>query len=166
MDVRLSILKLQTVIIWAFKSLPLYCRQSFSPFGLESGWVPVLVSMLWQREKPLFVLGNQPPVVRTTAVQCNGAHCTESVNCKLMQFIFLIHCLLTNFIKEKVEEAKRLRRWYKQLLNDLTENVTYRTLKAEATDRTLWRTRFGRICGPVARKLRNEILIHINYFCV
>ena len=77
-----------------------------------------------------------------------------------------MHCLLINFITEKVEEAKRLRRWYKQLLDDLTENVRYRTLKVEVTDRTPWRTRFGRGCEPVARQLRNEILIQTNYFCV
>jgi len=37
----------------------------------------------------------------------------------------------------------------KQLLHDLKEKRRYRKLKVEALDRTLWRTRFGRGCGPV-----------------
>jgi hypothetical protein len=40
----------------------------------------------------------------------------------------------------------------KQLLNDLKETREYWKLKEEALDRTLWRTRFGRGCGPVIRQ--------------
>ena len=40
----------------------------------------------------------------------------------------------------------------KQLLNDLKEKRRNWKLKAEALDGTLWRTRFGRGYGPVARQ--------------
>jgi hypothetical protein len=46
----------------------------------------------------------------------------------------------------------RLGRRRKQLLNDLKEKRRYWKLKEEALDRTLWRTRFGRGCGPVVRQ--------------
>jgi len=39
----------------------------------------------------------------------------------------------------------------KRLLDDLKETRGYWTLKEEAPDRTLWRTGFGRGCGPVVR---------------
>ena len=46
----------------------------------------------------------------------------------------------------------RRRERCKQLLDDLKEKKGYWELKEEALDRTLWRTRFGRGCGPVIRQ--------------
>ena len=43
-------------------------------------------------------------------------------------------------------------RIYKQLPNDLKEKRGYWKLEKEALERTLWRTRFGRGCGPVPRQ--------------
>jgi hypothetical protein len=40
----------------------------------------------------------------------------------------------------------------KQLLDDLKEKKRYWKLKEEALDHTLWRTGFGRGCGPVVRQ--------------
>jgi hypothetical protein len=40
----------------------------------------------------------------------------------------------------------------KQLLDDLKDKIRNWKLKEEALDRTLWRTRFGRSYGPVARQ--------------
>jgi hypothetical protein len=39
-----------------------------------------------------------------------------------------------------------------ELLNKLNEKKECRKLKAEAIDRTLWKTRFGRGCGPFLRE--------------
>ena len=39
-----------------------------------------------------------------------------------------------------------------QLLDDLKETRGYWRLKEEAIDHSLWRTRFGRGCGPVVRQ--------------
>ena len=47
--------------------------------------------------------------------------------------------------------AKRGRR-RKQLLDDIKEMREYCKLKEEALDCPLWRTRFGRGCGPVVRE--------------
>jgi hypothetical protein len=40
----------------------------------------------------------------------------------------------------------------KQLLDDLKEKRGYKKLNEGALDRFLWRTRFGRIYGPVIRQ--------------
>jgi hypothetical protein len=40
----------------------------------------------------------------------------------------------------------------KNLLDDLQETRGYWKLKKETVDRTVWRTGFGRDCGPVERQ--------------
>jgi len=50
----------------------------------------------------------------------------------------------------KIEGVTRQGRRCKQLLDDLKENRRYREVKEEALDPTVWRTCFGRVCGPVA----------------
>jgi len=54
-------------------------------------------------------------------------------------------------MERKIEGRRRERR-RKQLLYDHEKKKGYRKLKEEALDRTLWRIRFGRGCGPVARR--------------
>jgi hypothetical protein len=44
-------------------------------------------------------------------------------------------------------------RRYKLLMDDLKEKRKYCKLKEEALDRTVWRTRFGRVYGPVVREI-------------
>jgi len=48
-----------------------------------------------------------------------------------------------------MEVTERRGRRRKQLLYDLKETSGYCILKEEALDRTLYRTRMGRGCGPV-----------------
>jgi hypothetical protein len=63
------------------------------------------------------------------------------------------NCLLKHVIVGKIEGriemTGRRRRRRKKLLYDLKEMKGYCKLKEEALDRTVWRTRFGRGCGPV-----------------
>jgi hypothetical protein len=47
----------------------------------------------------------------------------------------------------------------KQLLDDLKEKRGYWKLKDEAIDRTLWRTGFVRVYGPVVRQTREWTVI-------
>ena len=67
------------------------------------------------------------------------------------------NCPVKHVIKEEIEgwikEMGRRGRRRKQLLNKLSEKRVHWTLKEEALDRTLWKTRFARCCGPV--RLRN-----------
>jgi hypothetical protein len=62
------------------------------------------------------------------------------------------NCLLKHVtggkIEGRVEVTGRRGRRRKQLLDDLMETRGYWKLKEEALDRSVWRTRFGRGCGP------------------
>jgi hypothetical protein len=58
--------------------------------------------------------------------------------------------------RQREEVTGRRRRRRKQLIEDLKEKRDYWKLKEEALDSTLWRTRFGRGCGPVVRQTAEE----------
>jgi hypothetical protein len=64
--------------------------------------------------------------------------------------------LLSQAIEGKIEGRIKVRgrggRRRKQPLDHLKETKGYWKLKAEALDRILWRTSFGRGCGPVVRQ--------------
>jgi hypothetical protein len=64
------------------------------------------------------------------------------------------NCLLENIIEGNIKRTVvtgRRKRRRKQLLDDLRETKRYWKFKAEARDRIVWRTRFGRGYGPVVR---------------
>jgi len=82
-------------------------------------------------------------------------------------------CLLKHVNEGKIEgrlEVTGIRgRRRKQLLNDLKED--YMEVKEKALDHSLWRTRFGRGCGPVIRETTawmieysSNIECHLNWF--
>jgi len=66
------------------------------------------------------------------------------------------NCLLQRVIEGKIkgsiEVTGRRGRKRRKLLGDLKERRRYSQLKEEALDRTVWRARFGRGFGPVARQ--------------
>jgi len=51
----------------------------------------------------------------------------------------------------KTEGTRRQGRRREQILRDLKEKRMYWNLKQEALDRSVWRNRFGRDYGPLAR---------------
>jgi hypothetical protein len=63
------------------------------------------------------------------------------------------NCLLKEVIegkiKGRIEVTRRRGRRCKKFLDDLGDRRGYSHLKEEALDRTKWRNRFGRGCGPV-----------------
>ena len=68
------------------------------------------------------------------------------------------NCLLKHVVEGKIEgrievTGRRGRR-RKQILDDLEETGGCWKLKEETQDRTLWRTRFGRVYGAVVRRTR------------
>jgi hypothetical protein len=74
---------------------------------------------------------------------------------------WIAHILRRNCLLQRVTEGKiqggievtgRQRRRRKKLLDDLKERRGYFHLKEEVLDRTMWRARFGRGFGPVARQ--------------
>ena len=54
--------------------------------------------------------------------------------------------------RRRIEVTERRGRRYKQLLDDLMGKRGYCKLKQEALNRVLWRTRFERAYGPLARQ--------------
>jgi hypothetical protein len=72
------------------------------------------------------------------------------------------NCLLKHVIEGKtegiIEVAQRRGRRCKQLLDYLNETREYCKLKEKALDRTLWRTGYGRGCGPVVRRAAEKIV--------
>jgi hypothetical protein len=66
------------------------------------------------------------------------------------------NCLLQRVIERKIkggiEVTGRRGRRHRKLLDDLKERRGYSHLKEESLDRTMWRARFGRGFGPVARQ--------------
>jgi len=65
------------------------------------------------------------------------------------------NCLLQRVIEGKIKGGIQVtgrRRRRRKLVDDPKEQKGYCRLKAEALDRTMWRTRFGRSSGPVVRQ--------------
>jgi hypothetical protein len=54
-----------------------------------------------------------------------------------------------------IEVTERRGRRRRKLLDDLKARKGYCHLKEEALDRTIWRARLGRGCGPVVRQTKN-----------
>jgi hypothetical protein len=53
--------------------------------------------------------------------------------------------------------TRRRGRRRKQLVDDLGDRRWYSHLKEEALNRTKWRNRFGRGCGPVVWQITDEL---------
>jgi hypothetical protein len=70
----------------------------------------------------------------------------------------LIHATEGN-IEGRTEATGRRGKRREQLLDDLKETTGYWKFKMEESDRTLWRTRFGRAFGSVVRRKTNESVI-------
>jgi hypothetical protein len=66
------------------------------------------------------------------------------------------NCLLRQVIEEKIkgriEVTERRGRRRRKLLDDLKKGRGFSHLEEEASDRTMWRARFGRGFGPVVRQ--------------
>ena len=61
------------------------------------------------------------------------------------------NCLLKDVIEGKIEGKRRRGIRRKQLLDDFKATRGYWKLKEEAVDHTVWKSRFGKGCGPVVR---------------
>jgi len=89
--------------------------------------------------------------------QRNILHEISKWNCDWIGHILRINCLLQRVIEGKIkggiEVTGRRGGKRRKLLDDLKERRGYSQLKEEALDRTMWRARFGRGCGPVVRQI-------------
>jgi hypothetical protein len=71
--------------------------------------------------------------------------------CHILRGNYFLKDAIEENIERRTEVTERRGIGRKQIL-DYKEMSGYWKLKEEALDRTLWRTRFGRGCGPVVRQ--------------
>jgi hypothetical protein len=81
----------------------------------------------------------------------NILHTVKQRKAKWIGHIMCRNCFLRHVIEGKTDGTEKWQRSRKQLLDDM-EMRKYWTLKEEALDRTVWRTRFGSGCEPVVRQ--------------
>jgi hypothetical protein len=101
-------------------------------------------------------------------LKVNVSRTWESFFATLINTILRRNCLLKEVIegkiKGRIEVTRRRGRRRMQLLGDLEDIRWYCHLKEEALDRTKWRNRFGRGCGPVVWQITDEwMMIKINF---
>jgi hypothetical protein len=95
-------------------------------------------------------------VLHTVKGERNILHTIKRRKANVIGHILCMNCLLKRVIQGEIEgrikmTARRGRR-RKQLPDDLKEKRIFWKLEEEALDCILWRTRFGRGCGPVVRR--------------
>jgi hypothetical protein len=95
-------------------------------------------------------------VLHTVKEERNIIHTVKRRETNRTDHILCWNCFLNRSIEGQMEGGiyvtARQRRKSKQLLDDLKETTGYCKFKQEALGRTVWRTRFGRGCGPVVRQ--------------
>jgi hypothetical protein len=95
-------------------------------------------------------------VLLTVKEQSNILHEISKRKANWIGHILRRNCLLQQVIDGKIKggikvTGRRGRR-RRKLLDDLKEKRGYSHLNEEALDRTVWRTGFGRVFGPVVRQ--------------
>jgi hypothetical protein len=82
-------------------------------------------------------------------------HTTNSRKADWIGHLLRRNCLLKHVtegkIEGRIEVTGRRGRSCKQILDDVNETRGYWEMKEEALDGTVWKTGFGRGCGPVVR---------------
>ena len=76
---------------------------------------------------------------------------------------YLIQQVIEGKIKGQIEVTRRRGRRRKEVLDDVNDRRGYCQLKEEALDRTMWRNRFGRGFGPVARQITDDDDDYVTY---
>jgi hypothetical protein len=67
---------------------------------------------------------------------------------------FLLKQVIEGKTEERIEVTGRRGRRRKQLQDNHKKKRGYWELKEEELYRAMWRTQFGRVCGPVVRETR------------
>jgi len=69
---------------------------------------------------------------------------------------YLLKQVIEGNMDGRIEVKERLRRRHIQFVDDLKERRGHRKLKEEVSDGAVWRTRFGRGCGPLVRQTTRQ----------
>ena len=99
-------------------------------------------------------------------VKRDSLYTIKSCKANWIGHILRTNCLLKHVIGGRIEMIERRGRRRKQLLDDVKETIGYWKLKEETLDRALWRTRFGRGCGPVVSHTMKLMRMRVCFSCV
>jgi hypothetical protein len=115
----------------------------------------------WRRMENISLTGrvNNEAVLHRVKEERNSLHTIRRRKANWIGHILHRNCLLSHIIEGKIIGTRRRGRRRKQLLDDLKEARRYWKLE-EAQDRTLWRTQFGRGCGPFIRQTATWLVLH------
>jgi hypothetical protein len=95
-------------------------------------------------------------VLRRVKEERNIIHTAKRRKADSIGHILCRNCIINHVIEGNLEGKIYVRgrrgRSRKQLLDDLEETRSCCNLKEEAVDHTVWRTGFGRGCGPFIRQ--------------
>jgi hypothetical protein len=112
----------------------------------------------WRRMEKIIwtdLVRNEEVLLRVKE-QMNILHEISKRKTNWIGHILLRNCLLQSIIEGKLkggtEVTARRGRRRRKLLDNLKGRRGYSHLKDEALDRTMWKARFGRGCGPVVRQ--------------
>jgi len=147
--------KLLKCYIWG---IALYGAETWTLWAVDQKHLESFEMWCWRRmEKMSWTdhVRNEEVLLRVKE-QRNILHEIRKRKVNWIGHILRRNCLLQRVIDGKIqggiEVTGRQRRRRRKLLGDLKERRGYSHLKEEALDCTIWRARFGRGFGPVARQ--------------
>jgi hypothetical protein len=147
--------KLVKCYIW---SIALYGAETWTLRAVDQEHLESVAMWCWRRmEKVSWIhhVRNEEVLLRVKE-QRNILHEISKRRANWIGHILRRNCLLQRVtegkIKGGIEVTGRRGRRRRKLLDDLKEWRGYFHLKEEDLDRTMWRARFGRGLGPVARQ--------------
>jgi hypothetical protein len=143
--------KLMKCYIW---SIALYGAETWTLRKLDQKYLESFEMWCWRRKEKISWTDrvNNEAVLHRVKEERNILDTIRRRKASWIGHILRRNCLLKHIIQGKIRGTRRRGRRRKQLLDDLEEARRYWKLKQEAQDRTIWRTQFGRGCGPVARE--------------
>jgi hypothetical protein len=134
--------------------MPLYGAETWTLRKLDQKYLETFEIWRWRRMKKKSWTDrvNNEAVLHRVKEERNILHTIRRRKVNWIGHTLRRNCLLCHIIEGKIRGARRRGMRRKQPLDDLKEARRYWKLKEEAQDRTLWKTRFGRGYGPVARQ--------------
>ena len=143
--------------IW---SIALYGAETWTLRAVDQKHLESFEVWCWRRKEKIswtdHVRNEEVLVLLRVKEQKNILHEIKKPKANWIGQILRRNCLLQRVIERKIkwgiEVTGRRGRRRRKLLDDLKERRGFSHLKEEAVDRTIWRARFGRGCGPVVRQ--------------
>ena len=163
--------KLVKCYIW---SIALYGAETWTLWAVDQKHLESFEMWCWRRMEKISWTDHvrNKDVLLRVKEQRNILHEIRKWRVNHIGHILRRNCLLQRvnegMIKGGIEVTGRWGRRHRKLLDDLKERRGYSHLKEESLDRTMWRVRFGRGFGPVARQTtwKNEWMNSYHFWAI